>query len=78
MFFRFRFCIPHNLKKEKLFDLIESTFKRKCTLYLACDDKKAYLFSISTDHRRYKLQSRENVRVCDASSITFTLDLILS
>ena len=41
--------LPHNLIKEKLLDLIERTFyKKKCKLYLACNDKNA--FFTSADH----------------------------
>ena len=58
--------LPHNLIKEKLLDLIERAFKKfsknEGTLYLACNDKKA--FSTSTDHRGYELWSCQNV--CDA------------
>ena len=58
--------LPHNLIKEKLLDLIERSFKkiykREGTLYLACNDKKA--FFTSTDHRAYTLWSCQNV--CDA------------
>ena len=39
-------------------------FKNKLTLYLACNDKKA--FFTSTDHRGYQLWSCQNV--CDALS----------
>ena len=36
--------IPHTCKliKENLLDLITRTFKREETLYLACNDKKAF------------------------------------
>ena len=56
--------LPNNLIKEKLLDLlIERAFKQfhknEGTLYLACNDKKAF-FS-STDHRGYKLWSCQNV-----------------
>ena len=48
--------------------MIERTFKKfyknEATLYLACNDKKA--FFTSTDHRGYKQWSCENV--CDALS----------
>ena len=34
--------LPHNLMKEKRFDLIEQTFfKKEGRIYLACNDKKA-------------------------------------
>ena len=32
--------LPHNLIKEKLTELIEQTFNREGSLYLACNDKK--------------------------------------
>ena len=35
--------LPHNLIKEKLTDLIEQTFNRDGSLYLACNDKNAFL-----------------------------------
>ena len=48
--------------------MIEPAFKRifkiECTLYLACNDKKA--FFTSTNHRGYKCWSCQNV--CDAFS----------
>ena len=35
--------LPHNLRKEKLLDLIERTFyKKKGKIYLACNDKKVF------------------------------------
>ena len=34
--------LPHNLIKEKLLDLIERAFKNEGTLYLACNDRKAF------------------------------------
>ena len=66
--------LPHNLIKEKLFDLIERAFKKifknEGTLYLACNDKTA--FFTSTNHRGYKLWSCQNV--CDA--LSYLLDNI--
>ena len=35
--------LPHNLIKEKLTELIEKTFNREGSLYLACNDKNAFL-----------------------------------
>ena len=35
--------LPHNLIKEKLTELIEQTFNRNGSLYLACNDKNAFL-----------------------------------
>ena len=34
--------LPHNLIKDKLIDLIERTFQRKCSPYLACNDRNAF------------------------------------
>ena len=55
--------LPHNLIKEKLLDFIECAFKKilknEGTLYLACNDKKA--FFTSTDYKGYKLWSCQNV-----------------
>ena len=45
-------------------------FKNEGTLYLACNDKKA--FFTSTDHRGYKLWSCQNI--CDA--LSYLLDNI--
>ena len=55
---------------EKLLDLIERTFKREETLYIFCNDNKA--FFTSTDYRRYKLCSCQNA--CDA--LSYLLDNI--
>ena len=35
--------LPHNLDKDKLFDLIERTFQRESSTYLACNDRNAFL-----------------------------------
>ena len=35
--------LPHNLIKEKLTELIEQTFNREGSLYLACYDINAFL-----------------------------------
>ena len=55
--------LPHNLIKEKLVDLIDRAFKKfyknEGTLYLACNDRKA--FFTSTSHRGYTLWSYQNV-----------------
>ena len=36
--------LPHNLFKEKLTELIEQTFNREGSLYLACNDKNFFLY----------------------------------
>ena len=35
--------LPHNLIKDKLIDLIEKTFNREGSPYLACNDRNAFL-----------------------------------
>ena len=35
--------LPHNLIKDKLIDLIERTFNREGSPYLACSDRNAFL-----------------------------------
>ena len=35
--------LPHNLIKDKLIDLIERTFQREDSPYLACSDRNAFL-----------------------------------
>ena len=37
--------LPHNLIKEKLTELIEQTFNREGSLYLACNNKNAFFTS---------------------------------
>ena len=37
--------LPHNLLKEKLTELIEETFNREGSLYLACNDKMPFFTS---------------------------------
>ena len=54
--------LPHNLIKEKLTELIEQTFNREGSLYLACNDKNA--FFTSEQLKRYKLWSCQ--KMCDA------------
>ena len=36
--------LPHNLIKEKFTELIEQTFNREGSLYLACNDKIAFFY----------------------------------
>ena len=45
--------LPHNLIKEKLFNLIEWTFKREGSPYIACNERQA--FYTSEDTKRNKL-----------------------
>ena len=37
--------LPHNLIKDKLVDLIERTFQREGSLYIACNDRDAFFTS---------------------------------
>ena len=36
--------LPHNLIKEKITELIEQTFNREGSLYVACNDKNACFY----------------------------------
>ena len=40
--------LPHNLIKYKLIDLIERTFQREGSPYLACNDRNAFLLQKKT------------------------------
>ena len=62
--------LPHNLIKEKLINLIEWTFKREGSPYIACHERQA--FFTSEDTKRYKLWSCQNV--CEA--LIYLLDNI--
>ena len=62
--------LSHNLIKEKLIDLIEWTFQRKGSPYLACNERQA--FFTSGDPKRYKFWSCQNV--CEA--VIYLLDNI--
>ena len=62
--------LPHNLIKEKLINLIEWTFKREGSPYIACNERQA--FFTSEDTKRYKLWSCQNV--CEA--LLYLLDNI--
>ena len=63
-------ALPHNLIKEKLTELIEQTFNRETSLYLACSDKNA--FFTSEQPKRCKLWSCQ--KMCDA--LNYLLDNI--
>ena len=62
--------LPHNLIKDKLVDLIERTFQREGSLYIACNDRNAFFSSDAV--RNYNLWSCQ--KVCEA--LTFLLDNI--
>ena len=54
--------LPHNLIKDNLVDVIERTFQRKDSLYIACNDKNAFFTSDAV--RNYNLWSCQ--KVCEA------------
>ena len=58
--------LPHNLSKEKLTELIEQTFNREGSLYLACNDKMLFLLLNNPNDI-----SCGNVRTCVMRSIIF-------
>ena len=62
--------LPHNLIKDKLIDLIERTFQREGSPYLACNDRNAFL--LQKKPKKYHAWSCQNV--CDA--LTLLLDNI--
>ena len=62
--------LPHNLIKGKLVNLIEWTFKRECSPYIACNERQA--FFTSGDTKRYKHWYCQNV--CEA--LIYLLDNI--
>ena len=62
--------LPHNLIKDKLVDLIERTFQREGSLYIACNDRNAFFTSDAV--RNHNLWSCQ--KVCEA--LTFLLDNI--
>ena len=62
--------LPHNLIQDKLVDLIERTFQREGSLYIACNDRNAFFTSDAV--RSYNLWACQ--KVCEA--LTFLLDNI--
>ena len=58
--------LPHNLIKEKLTELIEQTFNRDGSLYLACNDKNAFLLLNNLNDKKCG-----HVRKCVMLSIIF-------
>ena len=62
--------MPYNSIKEKHINLLEWTFKREDSPYIACNERQA--FFTSGDTKRYKLWSCQNV--CDA--LIYILDNI--
>ena len=61
--------LPHNLIKYKLIDLIERTFQREGSPYLACNDQNAFLLQKNPKNIMHGL-----VKMYDA--LTFLLDNI--
>ena len=41
--------LPHNIIKEKLIECIEQTFNREGSLYLACNEKRAFSFFFTSE-----------------------------
>ena len=53
--------LPHNLIKEKLTGLIEHTFNREGSLYLACNEKRAFFTSEQPKRcKRHRHRHRHN------------------
>ena len=57
--------LPHNLIKEKLTELIEQTFNREGSLYLACNDKNIFFLFLNNPNDI----NRVHVRKCVMLSI---------
>ena len=62
--------LPHNFIKDKLIDLIERTFQREGSPYLACNDRNAFFTKVKP--KKYHAWSCQNI--CDA--LGFLLDNI--
>ena len=50
--------MPQNLIKKEVINLIETTFHREDTLYLACDDKIAFFTSDDQNGLNFGLAKR--------------------
>ena len=46
--------LPHNLTKKTLTELIQQTFNRKGSLFLACNEKRAFYFTSEQLKRFFK------------------------
>ena len=64
------YLVPHNLIKDKLVDIIEITFQREGSLYIACNDRNAFFTSDAV--RNYNLRFCQKV----SEALTFLLDNI--
>ena len=78
IFFTLYTMLPHHLIKDKLIDLINRTFIRENTQYLACNEECAFFTSdVYNNHNLWSCQ-----KVCDALVfifwIIFLLDLELN
>ena len=63
--------LPHHLIKDKLIDLINRTFIRENTQYLACNEEYAFFTSdVYNNHNLWSCQ-----KVCDA--LVYLLDIFL-
>ena len=62
--------LPRDLIKEKLTELIEQTFNRMSSHYLACNENCAFLNS--EQPKQYKLWSCQ--KMCDALFLTIYLE----
>ena len=69
-FSTFYTTLPHNLTKDKLIDLIERTFQREGSPYLACNNRNAFF----TSEKPTKNHAWTCQNVCNA--LTFLLDNI--
>ena len=66
--------LPHHLTKDKLTDLINRTFIRENTQYLACNEECVFFFFFTSDvYNNHNLWSCQ--KVCDA--LVYLLDNIL-
>ena len=50
--------LPHNVIKRTLINLMETSFHREGTLYLACDDKTAFFISDDQNGSNFGLAKR--------------------
>ena len=76
-FSNFYTTLSHNLIKDKLVDLIERTFHRKCSPYLVCNNRNA--FSASEKPKKSCMVLSKYMWCADFFCLTtFILDLALS
>ena len=76
-FFTLYITLPHNLIKEKLLNLIERSFKRECSPYIACNERQVFFTSGNT--KRYNFgRVKKCVKPEYIFWIIFILELALS